>query len=106
MSEVPAVSLAEVIRQLRGDLHLAAWQGEGKDPTFEVGPIELELSVVVDAKRSGGAKAGLWVIDASAEIGRSTQVTHRIKVTLQPVDNAGNRSKISGPALPGEEDPA
>jgi hypothetical protein len=34
MSEIAAVSLAEVIRQLRGDLYLAAWQGEGKDPKF------------------------------------------------------------------------
>lgn len=104
MSDVPAVSLAEVIRQLRGDLYLAAWQGEGRDPKFVVGPVELELSVVVDASRGGGASASLWVLDVSAEGKRSAQVTHRIKVTLQPVGPDGHPSRISGQAEQGEED--
>jgi Trypsin-co-occurring domain 2 len=104
MSEVGAVSLAEVIRQLRGDLYMAAWQGEGKDPKFVVGPVELELSVVVDSTRGGGGTASLWVLDVSAEAKRSTQVTHRIKVTLQPVGPDGHPSQISGHAEDDEED--
>jgi hypothetical protein len=99
------VSLADLIFQLRGDLYRAAWQGEGKDPRFVVGPVELELTVVVDSSRSAGASAALWVVDVSAQGKQSAQTTHRIKLTLQPVGPDGQPSKISGQALTGEEDP-
>jgi len=102
---VEAVSLADLIYQLRGDLYRAAWQGEGKDPKFVVGPVELELSVVVDSSRGGGASAALWVVDVSAQAKWSSQATHRIKLTLQPVGPEGRPSKISGEAMAGEEDP-
>lgn len=105
MGAVEAVSLADLIFQLRGDLYRAAWQGEGKDPKFVVGPVELELSVVVDTSRRGGASAALWVVDVSAEGKRSTQTMHRIKLTLQPVGPDSKPSKISGLAIAGEEDP-
>ncbi len=105
MADVEAVSLTDLIYQLRGDLSRAAWQGEGKDPKFVVGPVELELSVMVDASRGGGAKAALWVLDVSAEGKRSAQTIHRIKLTLQPVGLDGRPSTISGTAMAGEEDP-
>ncbi|WP_203912994.1 trypco2 family protein [Rhizocola hellebori] len=105
MSEAEAVSLADLIVQLRGDLYRAAWQGEGKDPKFVVGPVELELSVIVDSSRGVGASAALWVVDVSAEGKRSSQTIHRIKLTLQPVGPDGHPSKISGPSMVGEEDP-
>jgi hypothetical protein len=97
VSSVEPVSVADLIFQLRGDLYRAAWQGEGKDPKFMVGPVELELTVVVDSSRGGGAKAALWVVDVSAEGKRSVQSTHRIKLTLQPVGPDGQPSKIAGP---------
>ena len=97
------VSLADLIFQLRGDLYRAAWQGESRDPKFVVGPVELELSVVVDSSRSAEAKATLWVVDVSAKKGKSTQVTNRIKLTLQPVGPDGRPSQISGAPDPGEE---
>ena len=103
MAEEPAVSLADLIFQLRSDLNLAAWQGECKDPKFVVGPVELELSVVVDSARGGGASAALWVVDVSADSKRSSQLTHRIKLTLHPVGPDGRPSTISGAALDGEE---
>lgn len=100
---VEAVSLPDLIFQLRGDLYRATWQGEGKDPKFVVGPVELELTVVVDSSRGAGASAALCVLDVSAEGKKSTQTTHRIKLTLQPVGPDGKSSKISGLELAGEE---
>jgi hypothetical protein len=97
------VSLADLIHQLRGDLYRAAWQGESKDPKFLVGPVELELSVVVDSSRSASAQAALWVVDTSVKIEKSTHTTHRIKLTLQPVGPDGQPSKISGAVEEGEE---
>jgi hypothetical protein len=103
--EVEGVGLAEVLRQLRGDLYLAEWQGEGKEPRFELGPIELEFAVVVDSSRGGSAGAKLWVVDVSAEGKRTAQTTHRIKLTLQPTDAQGRRTSVSGEVLDGEEMP-
>ncbi|GAB3852651.1 trypco2 family protein [Dactylosporangium cerinum] len=105
MSDVEGVGLAEVIRQLRGDLYLAGWQGEGKDPKFALGPIELEFAVVVDSSRGGKAAAKLWVVDVAADGRRSSQVTHRIKLVLQPTDAEGRPTVVSGPMVEGEETP-
>jgi hypothetical protein len=104
VSEVPAVPLADLIFQLRSDLSYAAWQGESNDLKFVVGPVELELAVVVDASRGASGKAALWVLDVGAEAKHATQVTHRIRLTLQPVDPSGRRSRIAGTPLAGEED--
>ena len=103
VSGADEVTVADLIFQLRGDLARAAWQGETRDPKFVVGPVELELAVVVDSSRSAEAKAALWVVDASAQGKRASQVTHRIKLTLQPVGADGKPSRISGPADAGEE---
>jgi len=100
---VEGVGLAEVLRQLRGDLYLAGWQGEGLEPRFELGPIELEFSVVVDSSRGGKAAAKLWVVDVSAEGRTSSQATHRIKLTLQPTDAHGQRTSVAGDVVDGEE---
>lgn len=104
MSDAGEITVADLIYQLRGDLARAAWQGEGKDPKFVVGPVELELAVVVDSSRSRGGKASLWVVDVSAQGARSAQTTHRIKLTLQPVGPDGKPSQISGPPMDGEEE--
>ena len=105
MADAGEVTVADLIYQLRGDLYRAAWHGEGKDPRFVVGPIELELAVVVDASRGGSGKARLWVVDVSAEGKRATQTTHRIRLTLQPVGPDGKPSQISGQTMAGEENP-
>jgi hypothetical protein len=88
MALMTDIALAEVIRQLRGDLALAEWQGEGKDLKFELGPIELEFAVVVDSSRQAGARARLWVVDVNADGRKGSSVTHRIKLMLQPRDPA------------------
>ena len=98
-----ALTLADLIFQLRGDLNLAAWQGEGKGPRFVVGPIELELSVVVDTSRQGSVAAKLVLVDVSAGGAQSSQVSHRVKLTLRPVDEHGHPSRVSSRELPGEE---
>ncbi|GIH02867.1 hypothetical protein Rhe02_09340 [Rhizocola hellebori] len=98
-----ALTLADLIYQLRGDLNLAAWQGRNKDPKFVVGPIELEVSVVLDMSRSGGVAAKLVLLDVSAAAARSSQTAHRIKLTLQPVGPDGRPSQISDLAMPDEE---
>jgi len=81
------VGLADAVVALRDELTAARELGQGQDVMFEVGPIDVELSVVV--KRTGGGKAGLTIgvvaLGGEASIGR--EETHRIKVTLTPKDS-------------------
>ena len=103
MPEDNSISLADLIYQLRSDLSLAAWQGEQRSPKFEVGPIELEVSVVVDSARSGSITAKLVLVDASAGANKTSHSTHRIKLTLQPIDEHGRKSQVSGQEIDNEE---
>ncbi|MEV6971335.1 trypco2 family protein [Hamadaea sp. NPDC051192] len=103
MSGADGITIADLIYQLRGDLARAAWHGEARDPKFLLGPIELELSVVVDSSRSGDVAAKLVLVDVSAGASKSIQTSHRIKLTLQPVGRDGRPSQISSPVLDGEE---
>ncbi len=96
------IELAELIRQLRGDLALAAWEGEGKELRFELGPIELEFQVAVESARQAGGKARVLVVDIGGDWQRTNSVTHRIKLTLQPRMGDGS-PLVSGRAFPGEE---
>lgn len=55
------VELAQVIGQLRQELSAAMRDGEGKDLRFELGPVELELTVAVskpETTRSGWRNLG------------------------------------------------
>lgn len=51
-----AVELGEFIGQLRAELTEAMNAGEGADLRFEIGPVELELTVVVDKEAKPGAR--------------------------------------------------
>ena len=69
------IELAEVIGELRRELQAAMHDGEGEELRFELGPVELEATVVVEKGGGGGAKVRFWVIelggDAKAsEVGR------------------------------------
>lgn len=52
------VELAQVISQLRQELSAAMLEGVGKDLQFELGPVELELTVAVSRTAREGAFLG------------------------------------------------
>jgi hypothetical protein len=103
VADVEGVSVSDVIGQLRGELYRAGWLGEGKEPRFRLGPIELEFAVVVDSSHGASASAKLWVVDVGVDGKRSSQRTHRIKLTLFLTDLEGAATSISGVADDGEE---
>ena len=53
------VGLADAVEALRDELTAARNLGKGQDLLFEVGPVDVEFSVVV--KRTGDGKAGLTI---------------------------------------------
>jgi hypothetical protein len=79
-----AVELAELIGQLRMELATAMHAGEEAELRFEIGPVELELTVQVTKEASPTAKVKFWVIEAGADGKVASSVSQRVKLTLDP----------------------
>ncbi|MEE9098317.1 trypco2 family protein [Pseudarthrobacter phenanthrenivorans] len=98
------MSLADLVAGLRTELDTARNQAAQKGVSFEVGPIELE--VTVEAQKTAGAKAGVnfWVVTTEGGGELTTKKTQRIRLTLQPGDgeNGNKPVRISGDELPNE----
>lgn len=93
------VELAQVISQLRQELSAAIRDGEGEDLRFELGPVELELTVAVSKEAGPSAKVRFWVIELGADATVSSQASQRITLTLDP-----RRRGVAGkPLISGSE---
>lgn len=97
MSNEAWAELGDAVSAIRAELQKAADEGNGKPLQFRAGPVELEFTVAV--KKEAGGKARIFVApwasaEANGKYGADT--THRLKLTLQPVDGAtGQDSQIS-----------
>ncbi|QHA09961.1 hypothetical protein GQF42_33225 [Streptomyces broussonetiae] len=71
-------------------------EGQGEPLKFRVGPVELEFTVAV--RKEAGAQIKVFVLPWTGEARGtlSTDRTHRVKLTLQPVDADDEDAKISG----------
>ncbi|MET9625931.1 trypco2 family protein [Lentzea sp. NPDC006480] len=79
-----AVELADLIGQLRSELTEAMQAGENEDLRFELGPVELELTVAVTKEAKPGAKVKFWVVELGTDATLSSATTQKIKLTLDP----------------------
>jgi hypothetical protein len=96
-----AVELAELIGQLRAELTAAMHAGDNADLRFELGPVELELTLAVDKEAKPGAKIRFWVVEMGADVKAASSTTQRIKLSLDP-RRSGHRPLISGDEELGE----
>ena len=78
------IELSDVIAELRSELDTARQAGAGEELRFELGPVELEVSVALQKDASGGAKVKFWVVELGAEGKVSSTATQRIKLILNP----------------------
>ena len=103
------IELAELIRQIRGELSLAMWSGQHHEAPdqlkFELGEVELELEFVVQNTHKPGGKAKLLVVDVEYGHEATRTSTHRIKLAMQPrlPGQPERRPWISGAPVDGEE---
>ena len=95
------IPLAEAISALREQLAIAVADGEAKGIKFEVGPVELEFSVVVEREGEGNGKVSFKILDWGFEGGGGGKLgdkrTQSIKLTLKPVGAAGGKLKVNDP---------
>jgi len=104
------VELASVVRQLRAELNEALVDAEGERLRFQLGPVELSLTVTVGREAAPGAKVRFWVVEAGADAKLSREAIQEIKLVLTPVDTQAAASSdgaaaaplITGGALAGE----
>ena len=97
------IELSEMISELRRELYRAIDAGADERLHFELGPVEVEVTVGVDSKGTAGAKLRFWVVElgSDGELARSS--LQRIKLTLQPrLVGSRARPEISGAQRPGE----
>jgi hypothetical protein len=104
------IELAEVVNQLRSELEFAQGGAAEEELRFELGPIELEVTVGLTKEGGAGAKVRFWVAEVGAEAKASAMSTQRIKLTLHPTLRGLRAEKriaagsvyIAGDELPGE----
>ena len=104
------LELAMVVRQLRAELNEAMEEAAGERLRFELGPVELSLTMTVGKEATPGAKIRFWVVEAGADARISRESVQDIKLVLTPRDMKaplGPDGKpvpplIEGKPLPGE----
>ncbi|MFJ8828116.1 trypco2 family protein [Streptomyces sp. NPDC102467] len=97
------IELATVIQELREELERAVATSGSKALRFELGEIELEMSVALDRSGHAGAKVRFWVVETGAETTVGANSTQRIKLALQPTLAASDKVFISGATEAHEE---
>jgi len=97
-----------MVRQLREELTEAMADGEGERLRFELGPVELSLTVTVGREAKPGAKIRFWVIEAGADARISREAVQEIKLVLTPRDMEAAPGPAGKPAsvlIGGQEQP-
>lgn len=94
------LELASVVRQLRAELNEALGDAEGQRLRFELGPVELSLSVTVGREAAPGAKVRFWVIEAGVDARVSREAVQEIKLVLTPVDTQAPLDPAGKPVPP------
>lgn len=84
------LELAEVIKALRDELYKAKKTGAGETIRFNVNSVDVEFETaveyVVDAEAGGKIKFFVFDVDAKGSAEYKNAITHKIKLSLQPVD--------------------
>jgi hypothetical protein len=94
------LELASVVRQLRQELTEAMEEGEGERLRFELGPVELSLTVTVGKEATPGARIRFWVIDAGAAAKISREAVQGVKLVLSPRDMKAPPGQDGNPVSP------
>jgi hypothetical protein len=68
------------------ELNEALTDAEGERLRFELGPVELSLTVTIGQEAAPGAKVRFWVIEAGTDAKLSREAVQVIKLVLTPLD--------------------
>jgi polyisoprenoid-binding protein YceI len=97
------LELAQVIKALRSEIYTAKQQAEGETIRFNINSVdvEFETTVEVEGNLELGGKIKFYVFDVDAKgsgtVNKAT--THKIKLSLQPVDEGNTNSENQSNAV-------
>lgn len=91
-----------MIGELRSALSAAEAASVDSPLRFEVGPVDLEISFVVERDAGASAKVRFWIVEAGGEASVSSASTQRVRLTLNPRTVTGEPTLVSGEPLAGE----
>ncbi len=89
------VRLSDAIGQVRSELERATEAGKDSRLAFRAGPVELEFQVAFEATAAADAGVRVWVLSAGAKGEATRSASHRLKVTLTPVDRQAKDTLIA-----------
>jgi hypothetical protein len=97
------LDLVDVMRDLRTQLIDAMKEAEGEPLRFEVGSVDVELSVAAKQEKTGKAGIRFYVFELGAEVQSGSASTQKLTFNLNPrVAATGASPEITGPSVPGE----
>lgn len=88
------MELADVVRALRDELERAMVAGTGEALRFELGPVELEVTVAIEAGASAEIKPRFVVLSLGAQGSVERTSTQRVKLTLTPREGAESKTPL------------
>jgi hypothetical protein len=93
---VGSLGLAETIAALREELAEAVAAGSDAGFRFEVGEVQLELSVGVTTQTSGTGRAKFWVLELGGDGQYRREEIQRVLVRLEaPTDPTGRPVRVA-----------
>src|SRR5690242_19859342 len=96
------IELADLIGDLRTELTKARAKSANEELQFEVGPVELELSVVVSREGGPTAKVKFFVVEVGGGATLGEKNTQTLKITLTPQLSGGRKAYVGGSQQEGE----
>lgn len=78
------IALAEAISELRQELETATAAAKDATLRFELGTIELEVTLAIGREGGAGGKVRFWVLEMGGDAKATQSSTQRIKLSLNP----------------------
>lgn len=90
MDDRIAAGLAETIRALRTELTAAMSSGHNEALRFELGAVELNVTLAITREATGDAGVRFGVVSFGTKGQIGDQATHQLSLSLTPVTIDGN----------------
>lgn len=88
--------LGKMIVALRRELQQAQDDAVGQEIAFQVDDIELEVQLVAQREKGVKGSARFYVAELGADGKQVEGVTHRLKLRLKPLTEAGEELRVKG----------
>ena len=83
------LGLAAAVAGLRAELTAAMTAGAREKVRFELGPVQMEFGLEIEAERGGEGGIKFWVVTLGGKASSTSGATHKVTLELTPKDEQG-----------------